>query len=174
MPTPARLKASQNVTPERFWSKVDKRGSDECWPWLAATVGGGYGQFRLDGNGRSTVAHRVAYELLKGPIPDGLYLDHLCRNRACVNPAHLEPVTNGENVLRGQSPSAINAGKTHCKHGHPFNEENTYWRRTGGRMCRQCKRDTERCNGGLGNSHKVAKMEPRQFREVREDEAATS
>lgn len=83
---------------ERFWSKVVRDDDGlKCWPWLASTVHG-YGQINRDG--RPRMAHRVAYELLVGPIPEGLDLDHLCRTHCCVNPAHLEPVTRGENVRR--------------------------------------------------------------------------
>ena len=82
---------------DRFWEKVDKRGADECWPWQAGFGTGGYGLFgvgsRSDGTTRMKSAHRVAYELSVGPIPEGLQIDHLFRNLACVNPAHMEPVT---------------------------------------------------------------------------------
>lgn len=121
----------------RFWAKVDQRGTDECWVWTGFRHPKGYGYFRVDG--RSLAAHRVAYELCVAPIPDGLTIDHLCRNRACVNPAHLEPVTMIVNVLRGEGPTAENARKTHCIRGHPFDEENTYWF-NGGRTCRICQR----------------------------------
>lgn len=121
----------------RFWRKVDKGGPGGCWLWTANKNRGGYGFIKIDRRNRS--AHRVAYELSVGPIPDGLTIDHLCRVRHCVNPAHLEVVTKRTNTLRGTSPSAVHARKTHCTHGHKFTPENTYhWR--GGRKCRACHR----------------------------------
>lgn len=118
---------------ERFWANVDKSG--ECWLWTAATTREGYGTIRF--NGVTTCAHRIAYELLVGPIPQGLELDHLCRTPACVNPAHLEPVTHRENMLRGRGVAAAHASQTHCLRGHPFDEENTL-RLQGKRVCRAC------------------------------------
>lgn len=116
---------------DRFWAKVDKSG--DCWEWTAFLTPDGYGRFGLDG--AIVAAHRTAYELVVGPIPDGLQIDHLCRNRKCVNPDHLEPVTQLENARRG-----FWATKTHCKHGHEFTPENTYIRPTGARQCRTCNR----------------------------------
>jgi hypothetical protein len=133
---------------DRFWSKVDRTaGPDSCWLWTASKFRDGYGQFRLDGHGRNVSAHRYAYELLVGPVPEGLHLDHVrargCTSRACVNPAHLEPVTCRENLMRGSGFAAVNAGKTHCAHGHKFSLENTYFRPKGGRACRACRREAE-------------------------------
>lgn len=126
---------------ERFWAKVDRRRSDGCWLWTGSKNRGGYGTITV--NGHTRAVHRVAYELLVGPIPDGLQLDHLCRVRHCVNPAHLEPVTQRENILRGQGLAAANAAKTHCLRGHPFDGSNTYvWR--GKRFCRACNREHQR------------------------------
>ena len=119
----------------RFWTKVDRGTDDECWLWLGTKGLNGYGIFAHEG--RRTGAHRYAYELLIGPISDGLTIDHLCRVRACVNPKHLEPVTHLENVRRGG-----NAAKTHCKHGHLFDEANTGLSKKG-RYCRECHRLTE-------------------------------
>lgn len=120
-----------------FWAKVEK--TDGCWLWTAAKNRAGYGKLRFDG--KVGLAHRYAYELLVGPIPKGLTLDLLCRVRACVNRAPLEVVTSRENILRGASFSAIHARKTHCVHGHPFDEENTYHQPTRPmwRECRACR-----------------------------------
>ncbi len=118
-----------------------------CWEWTARKDQNGYGLF-WDGN-RSSRAHRVSYEMHVGKIPDGLVIDHLCRVRSCVNPAHLEPVTNRENLMRGQTLTAVNAGKTHCPRGHEYTEENTLirnnWRYgTSERICRPCRAEVQR------------------------------
>ena len=121
---------------ERFWPKVKK--TETCWLWLGAKKTNGYGRIR---NGRDIYVHRFAYELLVGTIPKGLTIDHLCRNRACVNPAHLEAITNKDNILRGKGLSAREAQRTHCPYGHPYDLFNTYHYRRGGqeqRQCRQC------------------------------------
>jgi hypothetical protein len=127
---------------DRFWPKVDKDLSSGCWNWTASLVTGGYGGF-ADDQLRPVRAHRFAYELLVGPIPAGLHLDHLCRNRRCVNPAHLEPVTNPENVLRGEGPTAQLAQRTHCKNGHPLSDENVLLT-SERRHCRACSRERRR------------------------------
>lgn len=120
---------------ERFWDKVEK--TDSCWNWTAQIALDGYGKIRnRDG---STLAHRVAYELIVGPIPEGLEIDHLCRNRRCVNPEHMEPVTKYENFRRGYSPASENGRKTHCVHGHPLVEGNIYYEKNGRhRHCKTC------------------------------------
>jgi hypothetical protein len=124
-------------TEERFWGKVDK--SPDCWLWAAGLDQHGYGRFFLTKKEHYLLAHRVAYTMLVGPIPDGLQLDHLCRITRCVNPDHLEPVTARTNVLRSESWSAVNARKTHCPQGHEYTEANIYRRpKTGGRGCRAC------------------------------------
>ena len=133
---------------ERFWTKVDRSNPDGCWLWTATCYPNGYGQFRIgsqiDGTRRTVLAHRFAYEQLVGPIPEGLTLDHVetrgCISKACVNPAHLEPVMQVENVRRW----AVLI--TYCPHGHPYDEANTRIRknRVNGRCCRACDRDRHR------------------------------
>jgi HNH endonuclease len=131
---------------KRFWPKVDKNGPipeyrpelGQCWIWTRGCTGKGYGAFKV--RGKQTPAHRVAYELSKGDIPEGLDLDHLCRVRNCVNPDHLEPVTSLENIRRGYAYSAVDFRKTHCPQGHPYEGENVASTSTGGRRCRECSR----------------------------------
>jgi hypothetical protein len=128
---------------ERFWRMVSAQAPDECWEWTG-NLSAGYGTLGLKRDGRwvTTRAHRVSWTIHRGPIPTGLQLDHLCRNRACVNPAHLEPVTNRVNGLRGVSACAQNARKSHCLRGHEYTPENTRVRSTrygtDGRECRIC------------------------------------
>ncbi len=124
---------------ERIESKIERITESGCWIWQASCDRHGYG--RMTVNKRPYLAHRVAYELAIGQIPHGMDIDHLCRVRCCVNPAHLEPVTRLENTRRGQ-----NGNKTHCLHGHEYTEDNTYirqplmttrsWRPV--RVCRAC------------------------------------
>lgn len=135
---------------KRFWDKVDRRGDDECWPWLGRLNADGYGEFDI--SDRHMGAHRVAYKLIKGSLPDfanGIELDHLCRRRDCVNPRHLQPVTHQENCARGVVGEAARRRqivKTHCPYGHEYTPENTYTdpklynqRSTPSRHCRICR-----------------------------------
>lgn len=126
-------KKSQNVR-ERFEQQFEK--TDTCWNWKGAESATGYGKMSV--NNQPKLAHRVSYEIHKGPLQGWDVLDHLCRNRMCVNPDHLEKVSPRENVRRGTSPSAINAAKTHCSNGHPFDEKNTRHTPKGHRKCRKC------------------------------------
>lgn len=122
---------------DRFWNKVDIQGPLDCWLWLDP-LQRGYGRF--SDSGRTHRAHRYAYELLVGPIPVGLTVDHLCRVRHCVNPLHFELVTLGENARRanpGERRAKQQLAKTHCPQGHPYDEENTY-RYERRRGCRAC------------------------------------
>lgn len=127
-------------TEERFWAKVNR--ADGCWEWTAAIGNDGYGRFFL--NGRTVRSHRLAYELLRGAIPNGLQLDHLCRVRSCCNPDHLEPVSNRENTVRGRAGDTHNHLKTHCPARHPYDSENTYVNPAGKRICRTCLAESKR------------------------------
>ena len=131
-------------TANRFWAKVEK--TETCWLWTGARTGPGrdYGHFRVgrkaDLTQRMIRAHVWAFESVNGAVPEGLELDHLCRNRRCVRPEHLEAVTHRENCLRGVSPTAVRARQLHCIHGHPFDLLNTYKTSQGYRRCRACHR----------------------------------
>ena len=113
----------------KFWAKVNK--SETCWLWTGFITRQGYGQFGHGVRGVTMRAHKLAWEWENGPVPDGLVLDHLCRNRACVRPEHMEPVTPRENALRGIGPTAINSRKSRCKCGLRLNER---------RRCTRCDR----------------------------------
>ncbi len=109
-----------------------------CWIWQRAVDQRGYGHVHT--RVKTTGAHRVVYEQHRGPIPDGLVLDHLCRVPACVNPDHLEPVDTRTNILRGSAPNIVLSRANKCKRGHEYTPENTYYRRNGTRTCRACER----------------------------------
>lgn len=138
---------------QRFWSKVDKEHPSGCWLWTDKPGRLGYAQVRIGGrSGSFVLVHRWAYEHLVGPIPAGMTIDHQCHNRdtsciggpscihrLCVNPSHLEVATQRDNTLRSGGVSAVNARKTHCLKGHPFDEANTHFTKAGNRVCKICR-----------------------------------
>lgn len=118
---------------ERIFEKIVV--VESCWEWIDFRDKWGYGHLYVGGEiGRVVMAHIVSYQTIRGAIPEGLELDHLCRNTGCVNPWHLEVVTHKVNMERGKQ-----ATKTHCKHGHEFTKENIYYLKTGNRQCRICR-----------------------------------
>ena len=123
---------------DRILQKIRIDSAFGCWVWLGSKQPAGYGQMTVDGKLRR--AHRVSYELVKGRIPDGLDLDHLCHNPSCVNPNHLEPVTRRENLLRGNTIPARHAAKTHCINGHALTGDNISLSE-GFRRCKTCWRN---------------------------------
>jgi len=132
---------------ERFFRYCLPEPNSGCWLWMGTVDSKGYGNMRVGNTktGRGLVrTHRFSYELHKGPIPNDLCLDHLCRVRSCCNPNHLEPVTLRENILRGEALSARRARQTHCKNGHEFTPENTRLSAKGERVCRICYREWDR------------------------------
>lgn len=147
---------------DRFLAKISISDTG-CWVWTAAIDRQGYGRFLADGH---WLAHRWGYSHFVGEIPKGLTIDHLCKNRKCTNPEHLEAVTMEENLRRGESFSSINRRKTHCIHGHLFDSDNTlitYNKDLPRRECKACKRDKARISrgwvlkdGGLVNPKRIS------------------
>lgn len=137
------IKRKRNLTLVERLVRDSVNAIGGCRVWLLTKERGGYGVIFVTATRQNKLAHRVSYEEFVGPIPEGLQLDHLCRNRACINPLHLEPVTAKENVRRGRGPRAAaerQLMKTHCKHGHEFTLETTYVKPSGERQCRPCGR----------------------------------
>lgn len=159
------VKKADRSFEERLWARIDKAAPDGCWVWTGALNASGYGAVGRDS--KVLRVHRVTYELLVGPIPDGLQLDHLCRNRACCNPEHLEPVTNRENWLRGQHHTAVMLRDGVCKRGHQMTAENTRVRSDGSRCCRECNRlmaAERRRRKGMTPEQKARKLELQRIR----------
>lgn len=129
-------------TVSRFWQWVSK--SQTCWNWTGYIDEKGYGRLVLSGQKQYIRVHRYSYEIHNGPIPERMTIDHLCRNRKCVNPVHLEAVTAAVNTLRGFGAPAVNGRKGECIHGHPFTPENTFKQWGGGRGCLACNRQYQR------------------------------
>lgn len=125
-----------------FLSRVDYRGENGCWNWTAGKKSLGYGEFQPFRKQNNRATHSIMWEIRNGAVPEGLVLDHLCRNTSCCNPKHLEPVTNGENLLRGEGPSAKNRRKTHC--GTCGNEFDVVRKSRTGRGCSYCLREATR------------------------------
>lgn len=129
----------------RFWSRVEKGEPNECWNWTGYTVGAGYGVMRV--HGKQYLVHRLSYVLHGGTIPSGDTVDHLCFNKVCVNPAHLDTCSLRENQRRAwaiQYWTHYNTKKTHCKRGHEFTPENTRELKGGRRCCRTCVNERQR------------------------------
>lgn len=147
---PLVVRQVQGDLTQRLLSHIDQRGEDQCWPWTSTISPTGYGMSVKPGGG-STGVHRLVYQAFVGEIPEGQDIDHLCHlpeacvggptcpHRRCCNPRHLAPEEPVANTMRGNSPSAINARKTHCQNGHEFNQVNTYVNPKGHRTCRPCK-----------------------------------
>lgn len=131
---------------DRFDSKLFPDPNSGCWLWEGSLSGYRYGTFWFQG--RAIKAHRFSYERLVAKIPDGLVLDHKCRNGFCVNPAHLEPVTQRENIMRGCAPASIQARQDSCIHGHRLAGPNLYIKPNGARQCVACRRVTDRKRRG--------------------------
>lgn len=126
---------------KRLLSHIIVNPVTRCWEWQSDIDANGYGRVTVEG--KTAYAHRVSYTTWAGPIPPGLVVDHVCRVRHCINPAHLEAVTNTVNTLRGTSPIAKNARKTHCPQGHPYTGSNLRVNRNR-RYCVACQNERNR------------------------------
>lgn len=160
----------QQELPQYIQDKITFSPEPGCWAWRGRIEKVGYGRVKYCGRPRST--HKLIYELLVGPVPDGLQLDHLCRNRNCCNPQHLEPVTARENTIRGVGPSAINYKKTHCSQGHSLEGENlvvkTKKSGTPERVCRICRNETARRGRRNFSPEQIFRVKEREKLRVRD------
>ena len=136
-----RIPGTRAPVDDRFWSFVHTEPNSGCWIWCGARHQRGYGSFYADGVVHR--AHRWAFEHFRGPVPANLVIDHRCRNPSCVNPDHLEPVTQRTNVLRGGAPAAGQHQQTRCVHGHALVGANVYTKPNGARQCKTCRRATD-------------------------------
>ena len=150
---------------ERMWAKVERGGPDECWPFVGQIIPAGYGLVSMPAGSGYLRAHRLAWESVNGPIPDGIDIDHMCHNvdpncaggdsclhRRCCNPAHLDATTRRINTLRGKTLASRKAAQTHCVNGHELVGVNLYvHRQRGTRMCRTCMVETARLRRLNGN-----------------------
>lgn len=144
-PRAKRHRAGPAPAYERLARRLETDAATGCINWTGPVTRQGYGRIGLGGrDGGHTQAHRLAYETAKGPIPEGLVIDHLCRNRRCCNPDHLEAVTSRENTRRGSSSAGREWLRSHCDSGHELTPENTRLERNGQRRCRTCARDYQR------------------------------
>lgn len=139
-----------------IWARATPEPNTGCWLWTDFLSDAGYGTVNRGTSGSSSIlAHRAFYEMLVGPIPEGMTLDHKCRVRCCVNPQHMEPVTMKVNVLRGIGPTALNKQKTECPRGHQFTPENTWRNNRGSRVCATCERVRNAANRAKERRHAV-------------------
>lgn len=151
----------------RIWEKISPEPNSGCWLWTGSGTLQGYGSTFFEG--KKELAHRAVYEYYSGRIPAGMVLDHLCRVPCCVNPAHLEPVTHGENLRRG-----LNGPKTYCKRGHLFDEQNTDIRKNGTKACKRCMSDLQVRRSQIPELREHRRLYMREYQRKRREAKATS
>ena len=155
------------INAEWFMDRVLPIPESGCWLWMGSCTKGPYGDYGyFSYQGKRKAAHRASHEIFKGPIPEGLHIDHLCRVHCCVNPYHLEAVTSRENTLRGTAPSAMHARQTHCIHGHPLAADNmAYWEvGTRKRHCKECNKLRHIKRAAQTRQRRIEREKPAYFR----------